>query len=194
MKLTKLKKVFETVLFILFIVSVIFMMTNFGTIKKISIKLFRHPLVYISHLQRQYMISQSELCRNSSSVVLTKLLCLYFSILQETDEHYLVFLLETSNKSSITVRQGCALESCVKFSGRNCILVTLSTNLNVCDNKVKLDMDMRHENMYLIMSSLSLLTFPYFHLLLKLQVISESFFGGTLHSVFIYHFKFVFEY
>ena len=77
MKLTKLKKVFETVLFILFIVSVIFMITNFGTIKKISIKLFRHPLIYISHVQRQYMISQSELCRNSSSVLNVKIPDLY---------------------------------------------------------------------------------------------------------------------
>ena len=98
-------------------------------------------------------------------VVLTKLLCLYFSILQETDEHYLGFLLETSNKSSITVRQGCALESCVKFSGRYCILVTLSTNLNVCDNKVKLDTwtwDMRICIWYcLLFPYLLFLTFAY---------------------------------
>ena len=77
MKLSKLKKVFETIIFILFILSVIFSYTNFEVIKNISIKLFRHPLIYVSHVQRQYMISQHELCRNSSSILNVKIPDLY---------------------------------------------------------------------------------------------------------------------
>ena len=46
------------------------------------------------------------------------------------------FLLETSNRSSLSVRQGCAVESCARQSGRVCLLLVHTARLNVCDQKV----------------------------------------------------------
>ena len=54
------------------------------------------------------------------------------------DEQRLGFLLETSNRSSLSVRQGCAVESCIKQSQRFCVLLVESPLLNVCDQKVSL--------------------------------------------------------
>ena len=56
--------------------------------------------------------------------------------LLELDDKSLAFLLETSNRSSLSVRQGCAVESCTKHSGRFCLLLVESALLNVCDRKV----------------------------------------------------------
>ena len=61
-----------------------------------------------------------------------------FSLLLTGDHKRYAFLLETNNKSSLTVRQGCAVESCVRFSGRSCLLLMLSNSLNICDKKVSL--------------------------------------------------------
>ena len=59
-----------------------------------------------------------------------------FRLLLNGDHRSYAFLLETNNKSSLTVRQGCAVESCVRFSGRSCLLLMLSSSLNICDKKV----------------------------------------------------------
>ena len=59
-----------------------------------------------------------------------------FSLLLSGDHKKYAFLLETNNKPSLTVRQGCAVESCVRFSGRSCFLLMLSNSLNICDKKV----------------------------------------------------------
>ena len=48
----------------------------------------------------------------------------------------LAFLLETSNKTSLTLKQACAVESCLKASGRFCILLTVAKNINICDKVV----------------------------------------------------------
>ena len=64
--------------------------------------------------------------------------CVIFSLLLTGDHKKYAFLLETNNKTSLTVRQGCAVESCVRFSGRSCLLLMLSNSLNVCDKKVSL--------------------------------------------------------
>ena len=58
--------------------------------------------------------------------------------LLELDDQSLAFLLETSNRSSLSVRQGCAVESCIKQSRRFCLLLVESPLLNVCDPKVSL--------------------------------------------------------
>ena len=54
------------------------------------------------------------------------------------DDPSLAFLLETSNSRSLSVRQGCAVESCIKQSSRFCLLLVESPLLNVCDHKVSL--------------------------------------------------------
>ena len=47
-------------------------------------------------------------------------------MLKEQDSQNLIFFLETSDKSQVTVRQSCALESAAKFSGRVVVLLVTS--------------------------------------------------------------------
>ena len=54
----------------------------------------------------------------------------------ETDSHQLMYFLETSDKPGLTIRQACAVESAVRQSGRNVILLMTSDRLDVCSEKM----------------------------------------------------------
>ena len=52
------------------------------------------------------------------------------------DSHKLMFFLETSGSSALTIRQACALESAARKSGRKVFLLMTSDTLNVCAEQV----------------------------------------------------------
>ena len=154
-KISKSKRSKE---FILSIFSIIIILSTKnlyenGILREIFLRALKAQLSLISMRQRQDVGVRQELCELKNSVVFYQvpdlssqdrevLFCPYFQFqfnvfrtLLETGES-LGFLLETSNRSSLTVRQGCAVESCVRQSARFCLLLVESARLNVCDRKV----------------------------------------------------------
>ena len=57
-------------------------------------------------------------------------------LLMREDSHKLMFFLETSGSSALTIRQACALESAARKSGRKVFLLMTSDTLNVCAEQV----------------------------------------------------------
>jgi len=132
-----LKRYFLTCLLSTCLVLMIIELYHEESVKEFIISIFSHPLIHLSYKQSRFANIQQENCNISSNVSFEiPDLYKFDSILQSTEDKLLGFLLETSEKDYLTVRQGCAVESCVKFSGRICILLTLSKVLNLCDKKV----------------------------------------------------------
>lgn len=123
-------------------------------LERLGWSIFGNNLKWISYKQQQMAKKESETCTPKSKVffklqdlseiddrwykknILHIILNQKFRLLLNGDHRSYAFLLETNNKSSLTVRQGCAVESCVRFSGRSCLLLMLSSSLNICDKKV----------------------------------------------------------
>ena len=83
------------------------------------------PLQFAIFKQQQDLEEAMLQCKTPNSpanMSLTDLMDLD-EILKEHDSKKLLFFLETSDKSQVTVRQSCALESAAKFSGRTVVLL-----------------------------------------------------------------------
>ena len=107
-------------------------------IRDAIIKRFKHPLQFLIFKQNEEFRYKHAFCAKSKEVELNLPdLSSADDILLEMDHHHLAFLLETSGKSQLTVRQACAVESAVRSSGRNVVLLMTATTVTVCVQKVK---------------------------------------------------------
>ena len=107
-------------------------------IRDAIMRTFKDPLQFMSFKQNQEFHYKHAFCAKSKDVelVLPDLSSLD-SILLEMDHHHLSFLLETSGASQLTVRQACAVESAVRNSGRNVVLLMTALTVSVCSEKVR---------------------------------------------------------
>ena len=156
-KFKRLKEYIFSIISIIIILLVKNLYDN-GIIVEVFLRTFKHKLSLISLKQSQSVRLQQQLCQLPTSTVFYQVpdmssidrleppppssstetdICVTRTLL-ELEDRSLGFLLETSNRSSLSVRQGCAVESCLKHSGRFCLLLVESALLNVCDHKVSL--------------------------------------------------------
>ena len=95
------------------------------------------PLQFAIYKQKEAFHYKQSLCQHSKAVDLTLPdLSMADHILQDLDHHHLAFLLETSGKSQLTVRQACAVESAARSSGRNVVLLMTAVTVSVCVQKM----------------------------------------------------------
>ena len=95
---------------------------------------FLSPLDFAIFKQQQDLEEAILQCKTPNSLANMSLpnLMDLDEILKEQDSQNLLFFLETSDKSQVTVRQSCALESAAKFSGRVVLLLVTSPVGNFC--------------------------------------------------------------
>ena len=112
-------------------------MLEFSPLEDLFVPPYQHPLDQAIRRQRQEV---QELQLNCEKVVSYKMLLpdlsVYDDILLTADYHNLMFFLETSNRHSLTIRQACAVESAVRYSGRNVVLGLSSDMLDICNKKM----------------------------------------------------------
>ena len=70
------------------------------------------------------------------------------------NHNHLAFLLETSGRSHLSVRQACAVESAARHSGRNVLLLMVTQRIKVCP---MMDMLLNSDNLLLLSLNTSLL-------------------------------------
>ena len=138
-KVSKFLKLKESVIS-LFSILIILLLKNLyenGILHEAFMRTFKGKLSLISLKQSQAVRLQQRFCQSKTSAVSYEVpdLSSVDRTLLETRQS-LGFLLETSNRSSLSVRQGCAVESCARHSGRVCLLLVHTARLNVCDQKV----------------------------------------------------------
>ena len=98
---------------------------------------FMDPLHFLIYKQKEAVHAKQASCDNSSELHLPlQDLSFADNLLLSLDHHRLAFLLETSGKSQLTVRQACAVESAARSSGRTVILLMTATTASVCDKKM----------------------------------------------------------
>ena len=97
-------------------------------VKTLLYRALLSPLHFAVFKQQQALEAAMFKCRTSSSPENMTLPHLrdFDEILKEHDSQNLLFFLETSDASQLTVRQSCALESAAKFSGRVVLLLMTS--------------------------------------------------------------------
>ena len=83
------------------------------------------PLHFAIFKQQQSLEEATLKCKTPNSAANMSLpdLMNLDQMLKDQDSQNLLFFLETSDKSQVTVRQSCALESAAKFSGRTVVLL-----------------------------------------------------------------------
>ena len=97
-------------------------------VKTLLYRALLSPLHFAVFKQQQALEAAMFKCRTSSSPENMTLPHLrdFDEILKEHDSQNLLFFLETSDASQLTVRQSCALESAAKFSGWTGVLLVTS--------------------------------------------------------------------
>ena len=100
-------------------------------------KPFMSPYQLVAYKQKQQISTHQRICSKKCHRDL-KLLNLFSidELLLAEDSHKLMFFLETSGASSLTIRQACAVESAARISARKVFLLLTSQTINICEEKV----------------------------------------------------------
>ena len=108
------------------------------TVRDIFLRLWLSPIKFRIYKQREEVhIKQSHCGQHTQVLLQLPDLAQVDSVLLDMDHHHLVFLLETSGKNTLTVRQGCAVESAARGSGRTVVLLMTARSVDVCDKKME---------------------------------------------------------
>ena len=95
------------------------------------------PYQFIVHKQKieiqKYKNKCSKKCNRNVDLINLKQID---EMLIKLNSHKLMFFLETSGSSALTIRQACAVESAAQHSGRKVILLMTSDTVNVCEEQV----------------------------------------------------------
>ena len=100
-------------------------------------KPFMSPYLLVAYKQKQQILTQQSKCSKKCHRDM-KILNLFSidELLLAEDSHKLMFFLETSGASSLTIRQACAVESAARISARKVFLLLTSQTINICEEKV----------------------------------------------------------
>ena len=106
-------------------------------VQRVFVQPYQHPLHVVIRKQKEEILLQQRNCEKlAAEQMALKDLSEFDKALLETDSHQLMYFLETSDKPGLTIRQACAVESAVRQSGRNVILLMTSDRLDVCSGKM----------------------------------------------------------
>ena len=110
---------------------------EFSPMEDIFVPPYKDPLQQAISRQKVEVYDRQ---RNCTTAGLDNLslpdLSLYDDTLLTTDYTTLMFFLLTSTRPTLTIRQVCAVESGVRYSGRTVVLAITSDTLDICSNKI----------------------------------------------------------
>ena len=110
---------------------------NVDTLYYALSKPFMSPYQLVNYEQKQQISIQQRRCSKKChrNLKLPNLFQIDDLLLAE-DSHRLMFFLETSGASSLTIRQACAVESAARVSARKVFLLMTSHTVDICEDKV----------------------------------------------------------
>ena len=113
------------------------MRVNMDYMTEVVFRATMSPFQFTVYKQKQKIVHYQKKCSKKCNKNLDLINVVEVDeILLQLDYHKLMFFLETSGSSILTIRQACAIESAVARSGRTVVLLMTSDTVNVCSKRV----------------------------------------------------------